>query len=176
MSLIERAVIDACCRATGKPFARRCSTATSAFSWTGFTRNLGGRAAEFLPADSLRRITARHTIGLADALTVDAIAEAPPQDDGLPAALEEIIRAYGLTHFKIKLSGDVAHDRARLRRIAEMIGREASACRFTLDGNENFHAVAPFRALWEELHADRRCRGFLAGSFSSSSRFIAASR
>ncbi len=162
VSLVERAVIEACCRAFGKPFARAVLEGDLGLRLGEIHHELGsGDAAEFLPPQPLRRIIARHTVGLADALTADDLADAPLPDDGLPRTLEEIIRTYGLTHFKIKLGGDVERDRARLRRIAEVIGREAKACRFTLDGNENFHAVAPFRALWEGLHADPVLAEFL---------------
>jgi len=165
VSLVERASIDAWCRHGGKPFARAVLDGDLGFQPGDVHPELAGRrTTEFLPARSLRTITARHTVGLADALTADDFTtDAPSPNDGLPAALDEIIRAYGLTHFKIKLSGDVERDRTRLRRIAEVIGREASACRFTLDGNENFHAVAPFRALWEGLHADPLLTRFLGG-------------
>jgi hypothetical protein len=44
-----------------------------------------------------------------------------------------------------------------------VIGREAGACAFTLDGNENFHSVPPFRALWEELRADPALVEFFRG-------------
>jgi hypothetical protein len=157
-------VIDAWCRQAGKPFARGVLDGELGLRLGEIHPELGSHAAaEFLPARSLRRITARHTVGLADALTAEDFAEMPPPNDGLPSSLEEIIRAYGLTHFKIKLSGDVARDRARLGRIAEVIGREAGACAFTLDGNENFHSVPPFRALWEELRADPALAEFFRG-------------
>jgi hypothetical protein len=165
VSLVERALIEAWCRHTGKPFGATVLDGDLGLQLGEVHPELKGRSAqEFLPAQLLRKITARHTVGLADALTADDFtADAPSPHDGLPAALDEIIRTYGLTHFKIKLSGDVQRDRARLRRIAEVIAREASACRFTLDGNENFQAVAPFRALWEGLHADPMLAHFLDG-------------
>ena len=72
-----------------------------------------------------------------------------------------LIRAHGLTHFKIKLGGDVARDRERLSRIAAVIERHTGDYLFTLDGNENFRAVAPFREFWEGLHADSRIRRVL---------------
>jgi len=164
VSLVERAVIDATCRRLGKPFAQALRDGDLGLVLGEVHSELAGHdSREFLPAESLRQITARHTVGLADALTAEDLADSGLPDDGLPRALEEIIRAYGLTHFKIKLGGDVEKDRARLRRIAEVIGREAKACHFTLDGNENFQTVAPFRALWEGLHADPVLRDFLRG-------------
>lgn len=164
VSLVERAVVDATCRRLGKPFAQALRDGDLGFTLGEVHGELAGHdPREFLPAESLRRITARHTVGLADALTAEDLVDAGLPDDGLPRSLEEIIRAYGLTHFKIKLSGDVEKDRVRLRRIAEVIGREAKACHFTLDGNENFQTVAPFRALWEGLHADPVLQRFLEG-------------
>ncbi len=165
VSLVERAAIDAWCRAAGKPFGEALRDGDLGLDLGAMHSELAGRSvSEFLPAQPARRVIARHTVGLADALTAeDFTADAPSPNDGLPAALDEIIRAYGLTHFKIKLSGDGERDRARLRRIAEVIEREATGCAFTLDGNENFHSVAPFRALWEELHADPALRRFLRG-------------
>jgi hypothetical protein len=164
VSLIERALIDAFCRQAGKPFSQAMLAGDLGFRIEALHPEIGARSlADFLPARSLRQITARHTVGLADALTADDLAEANLADDGLPRSLEEIIRAYGLTHFKIKLSGQVEQDRARVRRVAEVIAREARACRFTLDGNENFHSVAPFRALWEELRADPALARFFDG-------------
>lgn len=164
VSMIERAMIDATCRRLGKPFGCAVRDGDLGLDLGAMHPELAGRTTrEFLPAQSLRRVIARHTVGLADALTADDLAAAPLPEDGLPRTLEEIIRTYGLTHFKIKLSGDVEKDRVRLRRIAEVIGREARACHFTLDGNENFHTVAPFRALWEELHADPALAQFLKG-------------
>lgn len=164
VSLIERALIDAWCRHVGTTVGRALRDDSLGLKLGEIHPELAGaRAADFLPAQSLRRITARHTIGLADALTAEDFAEAPSPADGLPAALDEIVRAYGLTHFKIKLGGDAARDRARLRRIAGVIEREATSCAFTLDGNENFHTVAPFRALWDELRTDPKLAGFFRG-------------
>ena len=44
-------------------------------------------------------------------------------DDGLPQSLEASIRAYGLTHFKIKLAGDVRKDLDRLRTFLDFLPR-----------------------------------------------------
>jgi hypothetical protein len=52
-------------------------------------------------------------------------------------------------------------DRARLYQLAGMLGRSAQRFAFTLDGNENYRAVAPFRALWEGLQSDPTITRFL---------------
>jgi hypothetical protein len=82
-------------------------------------------------------------------------------NDGLPLSLEAFIRAHGLTHFKIKLGGDIERDRERLRRLAEIIEKHTAEYFFTLDGNESYRAVAPFRAMWEGFHADPSIAQFL---------------
>jgi len=69
-------------------------------------------------------------------------------DDGLPHSLEANIRTYGLTHFKIKLSGDGDKDLARLIALAQTIERLCPTFAFTLDGNEQYHAVETFQTAW----------------------------
>jgi hypothetical protein len=93
-------------------------------------------------------------------------AEIPPTDridDGLPQSLEACIRAYGLTHFKLKLWGDVPRDIERVRRIADVIQRGVPGGQFafTADGNENFKAIEPFREFWTKLSAERSLLSFL---------------
>src|SRR5207249_4983931 len=103
---------------------------------------------EFAPP--LRSIIARHTVGLVYPITREEIAEADRVNDGLPQALVDVIGTYGIRHFKIKLAGDPQKDAQRLRRLAEVIESHATAdFGFTLDGNENFLEVEPFRQLWE---------------------------
>ena len=162
VSLIERAVIDAFCRATGQTFAHAARTNDFGVHLNEIHPELGSLTpSDLLPAQAARSIIVRHTVGLADALGPGD--EAEGTDDGLPQTLEEFIRDQGLTHFKIKLGGDVEQDRARLRQISEVIERHSPSCAFTLDGNENFRAVEPFRALWEGLWTDPLVAPFLGG-------------
>ncbi len=160
-SLVERAVIDGFCRATRQPFAQAVRAGMLGVDVGAIHTELAGTApADFLPPQPLRSIIVRHTVGLTDALTEGDIAAGERVRDGLPQSLEGFIREHGLKHFKIKLCGDIARDRARLRRLAEILPPSA-AC--TLDGNENYHAVAPFRALWDELRGDPVIARLLAG-------------
>ncbi len=160
-SLIERAVIDAFCRANGESFAQAVRRGALGFDAGAIHGETAGcTPADFLPPQPLHSVIVRHTVGLTDALTDDDIAPAERVADRLPQSLAAFIREHALTHFKIKLCGDLAHDRARLRRLAEVLPPSA-AC--TLDGNENYHAVAPFRALWDELRGDPAIARLLAG-------------
>jgi hypothetical protein len=71
-SLVERAMIEALCRASGQPFARLLRTDAFGMRLGEIHPVLAGRTpADLLPEQPLDRIIARHTVGLADPL-VDA--------------------------------------------------------------------------------------------------------
>ncbi|HYR57732.1 MAG TPA: hypothetical protein VEO95_03840, partial [Chthoniobacteraceae bacterium] len=163
VSLIERAIIDAFCRARGTTFADALRCNEFGIRLADLHGELPGEPHEYLPGPPLGEVIARHTVGLTDPLTAAEILPEDRADDGLPQALDECIRAYGLTHFKIKLSGDLDLDRERLHRLASLLDRASPGCRFTLDGNENFRAVAPFRELWDQFLADPIIAPFLRG-------------
>jgi len=135
-ALIDRAVLDALCRATGLDF------------FTAMQRNLAGMGgahpsfggfdfniflAGLIPAT---RIAARHTVGLADPITAADVTE--PVQDGLPQTLEQVIERYGHRFFKLKLTGQVDEDLQRLRAIAAALDRIGLDYHVTLDGNEQF--------------------------------------
>jgi L-alanine-DL-glutamate epimerase-like enolase superfamily enzyme len=130
-SFVERAMLDAFCRVCRQPFARLVRSDALGATFDG------------LPAEPRRSMVVRHTIGLSDPLTDGEIAANDRLDDGLPQSLEASVRAYGLTHFKIKLSGDVAFDRDRLAAVTQLLARVAPAHRYSIDGNENFRSVEP---------------------------------
>jgi len=160
VSLIERAVIDAFCRATRTPFARAVRENTLGIDLSVIHSELRGLVpADLLPSAPEPSVILRHTVGMADPL-VDGEEHDHP-DDGLPLSLEAFIREHGLTHFKIKLGGDIERDRERLLRLAKVIEKHTADYRFTLDGNENYRAVEPFRKLWEGFRADPEIARFL---------------
>jgi hypothetical protein len=161
VSIVERAVIDAFCRTKRTTFAQAVRTDAFAIDYAAVHPELAGAKIDFLPETPLPSVIARHTVGLTDPLTVAEIPTSERVLDGLPQALEECIERYGLTHFKIKLGGDIERDRERLRALAALLDRLAPGCQFTLDGNENYRDVAPFRALWEQLLADPVIARFL---------------
>ena len=95
----------------------------------------------------------RHTVGLSDPLSEKEISEDARLMDGLPQSLESNLRVYGLTHLKIKLSGEIATDVKRLKRILSVLERErVTDYAITLDGNEQFHSVSSLQTYWTQLN------------------------
>lgn len=163
-SLIERAIVHAFCRATNTPFAKALRDNTLGIALERIHPLLANALPrDFLPAEPLRRITVRHTVGLSDPLTDADISPEDRLNDGLPQSLQECIRVYGLTHFKIKLGGSAQADGERLKSLARLLREECPACRFTLDANEMYPDMETFRAFWETLQADASLREFLRG-------------
>lgn len=163
-SLVERALIEAVCRAAGQPFARMLMTNQLGIRMGEIHRELADLAPkDLLPPGPRTQILVRHTVGLADPLVETDIAPAERLDDGLPQALAECIQTYGLRHFKIKVSGALESDLDRLRRLAEVIQTHAPTdFAFSLDGNEQFRTLADFQAYWDSLGRQDELRRFFA--------------
>jgi hypothetical protein len=153
VTLVERAIIDAFCHATGQTFAQAVRTNALRFPFVP----------ENLPASPSRYVVVRHTVGLSDPLTDAEIPPAQRLDDGLPQSLEACVRAYGLTHFKIKIGGDPKRDVERLRDIAAVLHGtgEADDVTFTLDGNESYVHLDSFRAFWDAVKTEPFVRRML---------------
>jgi len=162
LALFDRAVLDGLCHLTGLTaveLLRRnlpgiADSTTPDLGGFDFRRFLGGLA----PAQTL---IARHTVGMADFLAAADVDPAAVPDDGLPTSLEGAIRAYGLTHFKLKLSGNETADIARLAAIAAVLDRLAGDYRVTLDGNEQFSEAAQVVAFLRRATAEPRLRRLL---------------
>ena len=152
-SLVERAIIEATCRLHNVPFSAAVGNNVLGIQLGEVDEELHGlQPQDLLPSDPRGRIVARHTIGMADLLTIDEISKADRLDDGLPQSLDECIQRYGLCHFKIKVSGDIDSDVDRVGRIANVIGRLAPAdFAVTMDGNEQFRSLEAFREFWQTL-------------------------
>ena len=161
-SMVERALIEASCRALGKPFAKALADNDFGISMDAIQIEVGAtQPADWLPAAPLKSIIARHTIGLADPLTAADIPTAEQAADQLPQAFTDCIRTYGLRHFKIKVNGQPDTDLARLRALAEIITQNAPAdFAFTLDGNEQFKSISEFQTFWQSVQDDDALRGF----------------
>ncbi len=100
--------------------------------------------AQLTPANS---IAARHTVGL-----VDVIGGHPEQvGDGLPESLEEVVAAYGISYFKLKVGGNVDADLARLIEIAAVLDRAREPYFVSLDGNEQYNDIAALLELWRRM-------------------------
>jgi L-alanine-DL-glutamate epimerase-like enolase superfamily enzyme len=159
LALLDRAVLDALCKAYRLPAV------------TALQRNLPGLDARTAPdlvgfdLDSFLaaqtpayRINIRHTVGMIDAI-IEAEAPAEGPQDGLPNSLEAAITAYGHRFFKLKLSGNADADLDRLIRIASLLERLPDY-RLTLDGNEQFPDADAVIALWEKIAAEPRLARF----------------
>jgi len=152
-ALIDRAVLDALCRALGISFYDAIRRNVAGIAPASFLPELAGFDIDrFLGALAPRdRIAARHTVGLVDPITAADIRPGQRVDDGLPETLEEVIAAYGHTWFKLKVGGDVAKDIDRLSAIASVLDC-APSYRCTLDGNEQYEDVDGVIALWRRMN------------------------
>lgn len=148
-ALIDRAVLDALCRALGVSFyaAMRGNLAGlgdalpqfAGFGWNDFLAGLQPAAL----------IHARHTVGLVDAITAadclhpspSAVGEGGRVGDGLPETLEEVVRVYGHRYFKLKVAGKVDADLDRLQAIAAVLDRLPHPYYASLDGNEQYESA-----------------------------------
>ena len=147
-ALLDRAVLDALCRASGVTLAEAIARNLPGVAVTDLTPDLRGFDMERFLATLRPRetIEVRHTVGLADPLR-----EGGAVRDGLPESLAEVIATYGHRAFKLKLGGDVAADLARLRGIASVLDRLHRPYRVTLDGNEQYANVGQVETLIREI-------------------------
>lgn len=150
-ALLDRAVLDALCRALGISFyaAMRANLAgigkdLPTFADLDFDRFL----AALTPAT---HIEARHTVGLVDAITATDLRE--PVNDGLPETLEQVIAHYGHRWFKLKVGGRIEDDLARLTAIAGVLDRGAGDYQVSLDGNEQYADAAGVAELLARMQA-----------------------
>ena len=146
-AVIDRAVIDALCRATGLSFfdaARRNLFGVGEVSdlpgweWDAWLASL----------NPPREVEARHTVGLLDELDTLGFG-----GDGLPVTLRAVIQRYGHRSFKIKLGGDPSADLARLRAVLAVLTAEVGTFRYTLDGNEQYASMDALADLLRGLDA-----------------------
>ncbi len=164
VSLVERALIDAACHARGQSLARILRDDALGFEGRYFYADWAHhQPRDFLPASPLPALIARHTIGLGDPLRDAQIPPAERVADNLPQSLEAVIRTYGVDHFKIKIGGDVEADIARMHEIAEVLADLSLACKFTLDGNEQYQDFHSFLQFWDALARDAGLQDFLQG-------------
>jgi hypothetical protein len=152
-ALVDRAILDAVCRALETSFAAAVRKNVPAIDATlapdlrdfGFDAFLDA----LVPSSS---IAARHTVGLVDPLTSADVAE---RTDDLPVALDEVIGHYGHRHFKLKLAGNVAQDIERLTQIAAVLNT-LTPYAVTLDGNEQFESIDVVYDFWRAVGAEPR--------------------
>jgi hypothetical protein len=176
VSFVERALIAAYCKAMRCSFGDALRGNLLGIRLGQVHPVLAGRdPADLLPRQALREVTVRQTVGLDDPLDDRDIPAGKHLGDGLPQSLEASIGAYGLTHFKIKLSGNTSQDLERLTRAAAIIEHETSSggrgrtsggegrggFAITLDGNEQYPSVNALREAWETIARDPLLQPFL---------------
>ena len=152
-ALIDRALLDALCRALGMPFYDAVRKNVPGMEIGAFLETLK-------PAT---RIAARHTVGLVDPITGADLKA--PVGDGLPETLEQVVQAYGHRWFKLKVGGDIGADVERLCAIAAVLDRMAKPYQATLDGNEQYEGIEQVVELWKAIKAQPRLRN-LASSIA----------
>lgn len=159
VSLVERAVIDAACRAKGVSFAEAVHSNVLGIQLGEIHPELADtNPGDWLRSEPLSEIDIRHTVGLGDYLADEDIPAEERLEDGLPQSLEANITRYGLRYFKIKIKGDVDADSDRLCRIDQLLKKHGvEDYRFTLDGNEQYKSVAEFRLFWEKITSESSC-------------------
>jgi hypothetical protein len=156
-ALIDRAVLDALCRALGVSFYAAIQKNLPGISAPGWQADLlAFDMDEFLAGLKPRSaIAARHTVGLADPLT----AAEKKLSDGLPETLEEVVERYRHRWFKLKISGDMRADLDRLTAIAKVLdARIGDPYRATLDGNEQFSDAEAVVRSWKAIQEQPELR------------------
>ena len=149
-ALIDRAALDALCRALGMSFyqAIKANVAgITAAETRGFLETLRPR----------NEIAARHTVGLVDAIT----STERPVGDGLPDTLADVVARYGHRWFKLKVGGDVGADVERLAAIASVLDRLPDYA-VSLDGNEQYESIDGVLELWRRMKATPRLERLVA--------------
>lgn len=157
-ALIDRAALDALLKLQGVSF------------FAGMRANIGGMAPHAVVPDlpgadfngmlaaltPVRRIHARHTVGLVDPIT--AADQAERVGDGLPETLEEVADTYRHRYWKLKVQGDVRADVDRLCRIAAVLDGPLlhGSYHASLDGNEQYADAEGAAELWAAMQAEPR--------------------
>ncbi len=151
-AFIERAVIDAVCRATLTPVGSAIQQGILGIRPEAVHPELKGRdLAASLPPQPRTRFHIRHTVGLQDALSPGDLTDRV--NDGEPETLEEYARRDGLRYFKVKISGDADADIGRLRRVWEVIPKTSDTA-LTLDANEAYEDLGIFADFVDRLAAE----------------------
>jgi len=151
-ALLDRALLDALCRAQGVSFQDAVrSNLVGAGEFEGL--DLPGF---FSGLSQGKTIAARHTVGMLDPITAADLRDRV--GDGLPETLEEVVAGYGQRWFKLKLGGKLKADLERLAAIASVLDRIEEPYRASLDGNEQYEDMEAIAELWSAMAADPRLK------------------
>ena len=161
-ALIDRALLDALCRALGLSFFQAIQKNIPAITAPGWQADLmefdmDAFLAGLKPRQS---IAARHTVGLVDPISAADLKHSVA--DGLPETLDQVIQRYGHRWFKLKVGGDHAADVERLSAIASVLERIAQPYHATLDGNEQYADAEGILELFRRIKAEPRLKRLLS--------------
>ena len=157
VTLCERALIDATCRAAGQSFFGALREDLFGFA-PGVVHD---ELTDWSLRDSIGEkptstLHVRHTVGMVDPLSREDLSGDSGReavDDGFPETLKDDIDHYGLRYFKLKIGGDPDADFDRLIRIGEVLS-PCAPYEFTLDANEQYSDLASLRGLLDRLGDD----------------------
>lgn len=161
-SVVERAIIDATCRAKRVSFGEAVRSNLFDLIPSEIHPQLTGlQPREWLPAQPSKSIYVRHTVGLSDPLTTADIPSDERLDDGFPQSLAEYLERCGLRYLKIKVSNQLDRDMERLCVIAALVQRHrGDQYGVTLDGNEQYANAEDFDALIEAIRCEPALKTF----------------
>jgi len=156
VSLLERAVMDATCRAADTSFHGALRSDLFGFSPGELHADLAAwDLAASLPETPTDTIEVRHTIGMDDPLRIEDVKPMDRIEDGLPQALEEDISIYGVQRFKVKVGAGEEEDARRLIELAaffeDALGGQPA---ISLDGNERYAELTSFLSMLEATACD----------------------
>lgn len=138
-ALVERAAIDALCRARRKPFAALVREDQFGLEPTLAPAARAAYSAWLLgPHRDPDAVAVRHTVGLGDPLG------SGPWKDGRPVGLADVIASDGVASFKVKLPGSADEAVDRLQAIAAVLDAALPSYRVTLDANEAYGSLDAF--------------------------------
>lgn len=169
VALVERAIIDATCRAAGLSFRDAIAQDVLGLDArmlvpAGYRDRAPKRTAALLAEPAPRDVLVRHTVGGLDPLRPDDVPDALRGDDGHPVSLEEDIARFGLSAFKLKAGGAPESDAERLADIARVVDEaEVETPLYTLDANESYARVEDIEALLDRLGEDAHGKRILEG-------------
>lgn len=160
-ALLDRAVLDALCRLEEMSLWEAARSNLPGFGPHKEVPDLAGLDwNQYLYSlEPLRKVQARHTVGISDPLTSLDQAAADRINDDLPETLEEAIREYGHTFFKVKLSGRLESNMARMESIARVLD-PLEDYHVTLDSNEQFETLEQLRDFTGQLASCKSLKRF----------------
>ncbi|HEV7602858.1 MAG TPA: hypothetical protein VGO49_21705 [Bradyrhizobium sp.] len=147
---IDKAVLDALLRASGKNFFDAMAANAAGIDSSLAPDLSDDDIATFLAGRRrLQRVAVRHTVGLDDKVEGQGGVADPAQNSGA-------------RYFKLKLNGDPVADAARLIRIGKVLVTLPYDYQVTLDANEQYADLAALGVLVDRLDRDRALKPITA--------------